>query len=443
MSGSTVFSSFYDQLKNVREYHRKFPAQPVTENQEQVLLTEVLESAPDKGFTGEESEGRYVDMHELHEAYLNVKGVERVDYCSYLKQCTDIGAIPKASALTNGYTRYIKSLREYWLSFLQRTQPLMPLSKLLEAAEADFDGRWARGEVARWQTGPAVATSAPLDLGGYASAAELEAIGMEPLKAELIRLGLKAGGSLSQRAERLFLTKSTPLDQMPKQHRSKPSAQTRAANGSSANGDGNADSTGGGVGGASGACALALLEEQVSRLGQLLTDTLEETASMIEKKQARTYDEIERDLALAEEEDAQPEEEEEEEEEKPIYNPLNLPLGWDGKPIPYWLYKLHGLNLEFKCEICGNYSYWGPRPFERHFQEWRHSYGMKCLGIPNTRPFQGITLIEDAYTLWAKLKAEAGTTTFDAEMDEEYEDRQGNVMNRKVYTDLARQGLLD
>lgn len=37
------------------------------------------------------------------------------------------------------------------------------------------------------------------------------------------------------------------------------------------------------------------------------------------------------------------------------YNPLKLPLGWDGKPIPYWLYKLHGLNMEFKCEICGNY----------------------------------------------------------------------------------------
>ena len=46
--------------------------------------------------------------------------------------------------------------------------------------------------------------------------------------------------------------------------------------------------------------------------------------------------------------------EEDEEEDKPIYNPLNLPLGF-GKPIPYWLYKLHGLNLEFKCEICGNY----------------------------------------------------------------------------------------
>lgn len=49
----------------------------------------------------------------------------------------------------------------------------------------------------------------------------------------------------------------------------------------------------------------------------------------------------------------------EDEEDEFIYNPLKLPLGWDGKPIPYWLYKLHGLNQEFKCEICGNYSYWG------------------------------------------------------------------------------------
>ena len=55
------------------------------------------------------------------------------------------------------------------------------------------------------------------------------------------------------------------------------------------------------------------------------------------------------------------EEDEESDEEGPIYNPLNLPLGWDGKPIPYWLYKLHGLGVEFKCEICGDFSYKGRR----------------------------------------------------------------------------------
>ena len=66
------------------------------------------------------------------------------------------------------------------------------------------------------------------------------------------------------------------------------------------------------------------------------------------------------------------------------------------RPIPYWLYKLHGLGIEYKCEICGNACYWGRRAFERHFQEWRHSFGMKCLRIPNTVHFRDVTRIEDA-----------------------------------------------
>jgi splicing factor 3A subunit 3 len=51
--------------------------------------------------------------------------------------------------------------------------------------------------------------------------------------------------------------------------------------------------------------------------------------------------------------------EEEEDEEEKIYNPLKLPLGWDGKPIPYWLYKLHGLGVEYRCEICSDGVYMG------------------------------------------------------------------------------------
>ena len=38
-----------------------------------------------------------------------------------------------------------------------------------------------------------------------------------------------------------------------------------------------------------------------------------------------------------------------------------------GKPIPYWLYKLHGLNISYNCEICGNFTYKGPKAFQRHF----------------------------------------------------------------------------
>lgn len=68
------------------------------------------------------------------------------------------------------------------------------------------------------------------------------------------------------------------------------------------------------------------------------------------------------------------------------------------------MYKLHGLNLYYNCEICGNHKYRGPKAFQRHFSEWRHAHGMRCLGIPNTAHFANITLIEDAIQLWEKLK---------------------------------------
>jgi splicing factor 3A subunit 3 len=43
---------------------------------------------------------------------------------------------------------------------------------------------------------------------------------------------------------------------------------------------------------------------------------------------------------------------ESDDEDQQIYNPLKLPMGWDGKPIPYWLYKLHGLGQVTTCESC-------------------------------------------------------------------------------------------
>jgi len=131
-------------------------------------------------------------------------------------------------------------------------------------------------------------------------------------------------------------------------------------------------------------------------LKENLSDIIHETKNNITKKQTRNY------IEMKDETINQKELEEalsDSENEEPPYNPKNLPLGWDGKPIPYWLYKLHGLGIEYKCEICGNYSYWGRRAFERHFQEWRHAYGMKCLKIPNTIHFKEITSINDALAL--------------------------------------------
>lgn len=57
--------------------------------------------------------------------------------------------------------------------------------------------------------------------------------------------------------------------------------------------------------------------------------------------------------------------------------------------------------------------YRGPKAFQRHFSEWRHAHGMRCLGIPNTAHFANITLIEDAVQLWDKLKSTREMERFD------------------------------
>lgn len=183
---------------------------------------------------------------------------------------------------------------------------------------------------------------------------------------------------------------------------------------------------------------IALIETKIVKLCELLQETIIRTQENVEKKQALTYEEME---AEREEEEVQADIESEDEEQT-IYNPLKLPMGWDGKPIPYWLYKLHGLGQEFKCEICGNYSYWGRRAYERHFKEFRHQHGMRCLGIPNTKNFNEITSIAEAQQLWERIKEKQGVNKWRPDLEEEYEDQEGNIYNKKTYTDLQRQGLI-
>lgn len=176
-----------------------------------------------------------------------------------------------------------------------------------------------------------------------------------------------------------------------------------------------------------------------------MADIVGATRRHAEKQQSRSL--AEKEAEIFEEEfgllpDVTDKDGDDDDDEAPIYNPRNVPLGWDGKPIPYWLYKLHGLGEEFKCEICGNQSYWGRRAFDKHFQEWKHAHGMRCLGIPNTKHFHDITLIEDALTLYKKIKDTINRDQFNVETEEEFEDTQGNILNRRTYEDLARQGLL-
>ncbi|RHY54474.1 hypothetical protein DYB34_004030 [Aphanomyces astaci] len=429
MHGRTIFTSFYDQLKAMRDFHRKYTNIQVSH---EPVLDHIMN--PEIPFSGEERFGKYLDLHAFYTQYLNLpvfqsyRGARRVnkkaaadttnvvrgrtpeykqvhaDYITYLGRVGDLSKIPPRAKLADArYDAYLSSLVEYLLSFYRRTQPLVDVDDVIRETNAAFAKDWSLRRVRGWQVDEHESNETfcrPCHK-QFASPAVFQ--GHLNGKKHLKAVDSNNGGDDTRREQ------------------------------------------------------LARLEAQAKTLVSLLTEVVHATISFLELKQTRTPEELQAEIYEEEEgglSDVDVDNDHPtggDDDEQPFYNPLNLPLGWDGKPIPYWLYKLHGLGIEFKCEICGNHSYWGRRDFDRHFQQWRHAFGMRCLGIPNTKHFHDITHMADAialtgylcmYTVYEKLKGQLEIETLNKANEEEFEDSEGNVFNRKTYEDLARQGLL-
>jgi len=428
LSGPNEFGEFYNRLKGIKEFHRRHPGEVfVPMSVEFDELKKIRETSGDDAnnmveFSDEEGYGKFLDLHECYDKFINLKGVERMDYINYITAFDQLYDIPRERK-GGEYRVYLNCLFEYLYGFISRTKPLLNLDQQLVEMEQDFEGKFERGECPGWareQAGAMAHTGAHLDLSAFSSPEELAKLGLDRLKSALIALGLKCGGTLQERAERLFMTKGKKLTEL------NPALFAKTKPGSK---DGKRAPE--------KMKEVAKIEANIYRFAELLAEVRNATVENVERKQART------DAEREESDDEEVVEEMEEEPEDDIpYNPKNLPLGWDGKPIPYWLYKLHGLNISYNCEICGNYTYKGPKAFQRHFAEWRHAHGMRCLGIPNTAHFANVTQIEDAMALWEKLKIQKFDEAWKPDQEEEYEDSKGNVVNKKTYEDLKRQGLL-
>ncbi|KAG0762578.1 hypothetical protein G6F57_005117 [Rhizopus arrhizus] len=404
LSGPNEFSEFYERLKIIKEHHRKFPNEPVEPPEVHFIFSAQKKEEEDfeeleRIFSGEESLGRYLDLNSLHVMYLNLKGVKKLDYLQYLNEFDDFAnAYPKSIKSTEEYKQYLNQAIDYLYDFFRRARPLYDVTKLETAAKEEFDRLWQSGELEGWKD---VIGNADQSL--YCAACQKQFTKLSVYDAHLTaKKHIKAQKKLDE-----------------EQNVSQP--KTVQLNGDKRK-------------------VIAWKEHLAKKYATELDNFREETKANVERKQALT----DRERALEQEQEQVEliEEDSDDEDSERIYNPLKLPLGWDGKPIPYWLYKLHGLGVEYPCEICGNYVYMGRKAFDKHFQEWRHAHGMRCLGIPNTRQFHEITKIEDAYALYEKQKREGITEETRAETVEEFEDNEGNVYNKKTYEDLKRQGIL-
>lgn len=432
LSGPHEFQEFYARLKQIKDFHRTHPGEisvPMSVEFEELKRTreQALEDPSVLvEFSDEEGYGKFLDLHQVYEMFVNLKGVERVDYITYVMQFDRLFDIPRERKGAH-YKAYLHALLEYCHDYVRRAKPLLDVQRELESVQKDFEVKFAQGDFPGWSPeqpagGGALATSsAHLDLSAFSTWQELCPLGLNRLKSGLMALGLKCGGTLEERAQRLFATKGQNLDAIDPKLKVKTQHKGQADQVKTLNKQ----------------REIAALEAQVYRFAEILSEQRAATKENVERKQART--DLERDES---DEELSEEEMEEDNDEDVIYNPKKLPLGWDGKPIPYWLYKLHGLNITYNCEICGNYPYKGPKAFQRHFAEWRHAHGMRCLGIPNTAHFANVTQIEDAMSLWEKLKSQKQDEAWKPEHEEEFEDSQGNVVNKKIYEDLKRQGLL-
>ncbi|KAF9163420.1 hypothetical protein BGX21_001359 [Mortierella sp. AD011] len=408
ISGTNEFGEFYNRLKKIKDHHRRYPNEAVEPMELEFMdqqPTEAKVEALDEMFSGEEAGGRYLDLHEIHEQYMNLKSLKRTNYLGYLSEFTLFEEIQKKDKDAE-YQNYINSLCKYLEGFLKRVKPLSNIGEIKGDSRKEFEKSWEEGTLPGWPKQDQEDTPST-DL--FCIACKKQYAKDTVYNAHLTsKKHIKAAAQLANG------TSNGDEQESVKQVQSKVLSEKAKPDQD-----------------------MASTEMLIKKYAEILKQQIEDTKENVERRQTLTG--RERDLEL-ETEQIELDESDSDDEEK-VYNPLKLPLGWDGKPIPYWLYKLHGLGVEYSCEICGNYVYKGRKAFDKHFQEWRHAHGMRCLGIPNTRQFHEIVGIEDALALWGKIK-KAKPEGSKRDQIEEFEDTEGNVFNKKTYEDLKRQGLI-
>lgn len=425
------FEEFYKQVNEVKEHHARYPNEQAENSEIRYRPRKAGEGEPlpyivDAMFSGEEAYGRYFDLHACHEAYINLPNVKRLAYLQYLQIFDNFapgfGGVKRSEKLTDQYFKYVGDLAEYLENFMRRTRPLENVDKVLASFDNEFEEAWNKDEVEGWQND----TAADASNGTGKVLSSPEAVWCDACEKEFKNENVYRGhmnGRKHIKAAEAMASRQQSADE-------------------TSNAGGNFSTH------RMKERAVAEREYRVKRLASAMSIEREDTRVNVERRQGMTERERQQELENLLNMSEQPPQVQEmgdtegEDGEEKIYNPLKLPLAWDGKPIPFWLYRLHGLGVEFPCEICGNFVYMGRRAFEKHFNEARHIYGLKRLGINDTHLFRDITNINEALKLWDKRQRDKKRDKIDDGSIVQMEDAEGNVMPEKVYYDLQKQGLL-
>ena len=412
-----IWVNFYDKIKEIKILNKSGNDINHSTTGDKIFNNLLSEINLKTLFTNEENFGKCLDLHELYHEYINIpnifnndnnnknkvifnmENIVKLNYLNYIKNIDNFKNIPIKVKKSEEYIKYIKHLAQYLKSFFIKIYPLINFNEIQDIIDSKFEDDQEH-----------IDKSIELNEEEEIKKNELfcNICNKSFAKETLMDAHMKSKKHL----KKVNLSKNNDTNNINKNSQEKNKIEEDILH------------------------DIKYYEYQIIRYKDILQNIIDNTISQIHKKQTMTKEELESDR-LNEINIKKIEKE----EKKKIFNPKNIPMDWDGKPLPYWLYKVHGLGVEHKCEICGGASYWGRRAFEHHFQEWRHAYGMKCLRLPNTLQFKNITRIEDALKLHHKLIEDKNKTEFNPDVEEQYEDENGNVYNKKMMMDLKKQGL--
>lgn len=409
LSAAGGLDNFYDHLSEIKDFHKRYPDERVENLAREYEITLPDPNVPldtedqiSKMFSGEEALGRYFDLIALHSAFVNLKRNRTLTYLKYLDTFNSFDAttFPAYVKQDPKYLVYLQNLEDYLISFYKRSTPLDEHEEVLKTLLEGFESEW--------------------------KAAQNEPTGIWcDICQKMYSKQTVYDGHLNSKKHQAGLSSNevSNLSTKPQQNQSEHQKD------------------------------IARREFMISKLALKFNNVKTATKANVARKQTLTDKEWQAEQESSNDVSLMPApvnangtmgtDEDDENDPEKIYNPLKLPLGWDGKPIPFWLWRLHGLGVEYPCEICGNYVYMGRKAFDRHFLEWRHVHGLRCLGISgNSGLFDQITLIADAIGLSERLESQRRQEEKRRDEGVEMEDEGGNVMSAKVYNDLVAQGIL-
>lgn len=410
---SALFFKYYTEAQANKDYNQRnciegLRADSVTA---QGFVDRVFGAPlPRPEFTEAEEEGRCVDLQAIYTLYVNLKAVQVPEIDSYLLFIRDTEKVygSSVSHKLRHYREYLElfeKLGNYLIDFYQRIQPLGNPAVVQSRILAEFEEKYTNKDIDNYfDAGEEEGQTETY----FCEACQHTFTNQNTYKSHFSgKKHLKNASNVKNLLSKLGGESDEPK---PKQ---------TLEPGSHSN---------------SKKYKLSRAEHICQAYRELLEEEFEGALNAVRQKQTAgmEYDDNESVRSASEDE---------KDDENKTFTAKNMPIGWDGKPIPMWVYKLHGLGIEYKCEICGNYSYWGRQAFEKHFTEWKHTYGMKCLKIPNTPHFREITSINDALVLHKKLLMDSKYHRFNND-EEEFEDSEGNILNKRTYDDLKREGLL-